>query len=1167
MATVFAVSFLPGQFDQRADSAIQCLKLLEPSAEPVLTSAKVYMLSGDLSDADVQKIKDWVINPVESHEVSLELPASLSVDIPDPAPVISIDGFTEMDADALDGLCSEFGLAMTPEDLAFCQAYFRDTGKRNPTVTEIKLLDTYWSDHCRHTTFLTELTSVEIEDEEIAQSHERYLELRTEVYGEDTDRPICLMDLALVGMKVLKKRGVLDNLEESEEINAASIRVAVKNAAGEDEPWLVMFKNETHNHPTEIEPFGGAATCLGGAIRDPLSGRSYVYQAMRITGAADPLKPISETRPGKLPQRQITRGAAAGYSSYGNQIGLATGLVHEHYHPGYEAKRMEVGAVIAAAPESWVRRDSPAAGDWIVLCGGRTGRDGIGGATGSSKAHTETALDNAAEVQKGNPPTERMLQRLFRNPEVTRLVKKCNDFGAGGISVAIGELADGLEVNLDVVPKKYEGLDGTELALSESQERMAVVIAKEDWQAFANAADAENLEAVHVATVTEEPRLKMRWRDQMLVDISREFLDSNGVRQQASAKIGEVESPFTTPAAAPEGDPLEALKAQLGDLNTCSQEGLADRFDSTIGAGSILHPFGGKYQVTPEHTMASLVPSLEGQTQTATLMSWGFDPYISQASPFHGAYAAVLESVARIVASGSDPASIRTSCQEYFQRLGKDPKNWGLPAAALLGALDAQIDFAAPSIGGKDSMSGTFEEIHVPPTLISFAVGITESAKVVSGTFADEEAFLYLLNVDKKPNGLPDVKKQKAAFDALYAAVGAGEVLAARSVEATGVATTAAIAAFGNGVGVELTETASQLFKNIPGAILVQTKAPSQALETASFDCVGKTVSGSIFSLDGKTVELSELFESWSPTLDSVFPKAPLHSDDGAVEIPEMAEWSPTAPSIGKIAKPRVLIPTFPGSNCEYDSAAAFREAGAESEIFVFRNYTPDALKESIDALAKRIADSQMIMLPGGFSSGDEPDGSAKFITAVFRNAQVSAATMSLLNDRDGLMLGICNGFQALIKLGLVPFGEICPYDEQSPTLTFNTIGRHISRYATTRIASTNSPWLSGLEIGDEHVVPFSHGEGRIVGPDTVMADLATKGQIATQYVDASGNPTMAYPENPNGSFWAAEGLLSPDGRILGKMGHSERKGANIGVNIPGAKDQGLFEAGVGYFQ
>ena len=1165
-STVFAVSFLPGQFDQRADSAVQCLKLLDPETQPVLTSAKVYILSGDLSEADVLKIKDWVINPVESHEVSLELPESLSVEIPDPDPVASLEGFTSMGATELQALCAEFGLAMTPEDLAFCQAYFRDTEQRNPTVTEIKLLDTYWSDHCRHTTFLTELTSVEIEDEEIAQAYERYLELRTEVYGEDTDRPICLMDLALVGMKVLKKRGVLDNLEESEEINAASIRVAVKTESGE-EPWLVMFKNETHNHPTEIEPFGGAATCLGGAIRDPLSGRSYVYQAMRITGASDPLRPISATRPGKLPQRQITRGAAAGYSSYGNQIGLATGLVHEHYHPGYEAKRMEVGAVIAAAPEPWVRRDSPAPGDWIVLCGGRTGRDGIGGATGSSKAHTETALDNAAEVQKGNPPTERMLQRLFRNPEVTRLVKKCNDFGAGGISVAIGELADGLEVDLNVVPKKYEGLDGTELALSESQERMAVVIAAEDWQAFADAADAENLEAVHVATVTKEPRLIMRWRDQVLVDISREFLDSNGVRQQASAKIGEVESPFITPTSALDGDAREVLKKQLADLNSCSQEGLADRFDSTIGAGSVLHPFGGKYQVTPEHTMASLVPSLEGQTKTSTLMSWGFDPYLSQESPFHGAYAAVLESVARVVASGGDPDSIRTSCQEYFQRLGKDPENWGLPTAALLGALDAQIDFAAPSIGGKDSMSGTFEDIHVPPTLISFAVGITDSDKVVSGTFADEEAYLYLLNVDKKPNGLPDVKKQRAAFASIYKAISDGEILAARSVEVSGVATTAAIAAFGNGVGVELTDTPSQLFKNIPGAILVQVKAPSKALESCGFDCVGRTVSTSTFSLDGASVALSELFESWSGTLDSVFPKAPLSVEDSAVEIPEMAEWSVKAPSIGGIAKPRVLIPTFPGSNCEYDSAAAFRKAGAEAEIFVFRNYTPTALKESIDALAQRIQESQMIMVPGGFSSGDEPDGSAKFITAVFRNAQVSEATMQLLKDRDGLMLGICNGFQALIKLGLVPFGEIRPYEEQSPTLTFNTIGRHISRYATTRIASTHSPWLTGVEVGDQHAIAFSHGEGRIVGSESVMADLASKGQIATQYVDASGHPTLAYPENPNGSFWAAEGLLSPDGRVFGKMGHSERKGKDIGVNIPGAKDQGLFEAGVRYFQ
>ncbi|MGB0370493.1 MAG: phosphoribosylformylglycinamidine synthase [Opitutales bacterium] len=1163
---VFAVSFLPGQFDQRADSAVQCLQLLDPSVQPRVNSAKIYVVSGEgLTEADIEQIKGWVINPVESHEVSLEMPESLQIAISDPEPVKALEGFVSRSLGELESMCQGLGLAMTSEDLAFCQKYFRDEEQRDPTITEIKLLDTYWSDHCRHTTFLTELTSVDIEDPEIAASYERYLKLRDEVYGPETTRPVCLMDLALIGMKALKKRGVLDNLEESEEINAASIRVKVKTESGE-EPWLIMFKNETHNHPTEIEPFGGAATCLGGAIRDPLSGRSYVYQAMRITGASDPLKSVSETRPGKLPQRQITQGAAAGYSSYGNQIGLATGLVHEHFHPGYEAKRMEVGAVIAAAPEPWVRRDSPAPGDWIVLCGGRTGRDGIGGATGSSKAHTETALENAAEVQKGNAPTERMLQRLFRNPEVTKLVKKCNDFGAGGISVAIGELADGLEVDLDIVPKKYEGLDGTELALSESQERMAVVIAKEDWDAFAQAADAENLEAVHVATVTEEKRLRMRWRDQVLVDISREFLDSNGVRQQSQAKIGTARSPFAGVAEPGSGSIFERLKSTLSDLNSCSQEGLADRFDSTIGAGSVLHPFGGKYQVTPEHTMAAKVPSLSGDTHTATLMSWGFDPEFSKASPYHGAYFAVLESVSRIVASGGDPDSIRTSCQEYFQRLGNDPENWGLPAAALLGALDAQMDYAAPSIGGKDSMSGSFQDLHVPPTLISFAVGIADAASVVSGTLAEESGVLYLLEVPKLANGLPEIDAQQAALKGLYQAIGRGEVLAARSIEKSGVAATVAVAAFGNGIGVKLKLDPSRAFETIPGAIMVQTSGLNEELEGVGFTKIGATQAEAVFEIGNESVSLSELHEPWSSTLDPIFSKTPGVEEESAIETPPAVEKALIKRSLPSIARPRVLIPTFPGTNCEYDSAAAFRKAGADADIFVFRNYTPTALNESIEELARRIEKAQMIMFPGGFSAGDEPDGSAKFITAIFRNERISAATMQLLQERDGLALGICNGFQALIKLGLVPFGEIRPNVEASPTLTFNTIGRHISRYCTTRIASINSPWLAGVEIDDEHAIPFSHGEGRIVGPESVLAELASNGQIATQYVDSAGSPTMAYPENPNGSMWAIEGLLSPDGRVFGKMGHSERLGPNVGKNIPGEKDQQLFHSGVQYF-
>ncbi|MEM9026180.1 MAG: phosphoribosylformylglycinamidine synthase, partial [Verrucomicrobiota bacterium] len=828
---------------------------------------------------------------------------------------------------------------------------------------------------------------------------------------------------------------------------------------------------------------------------------------------------------------------------------------------------MEVGAVIAAAPESWVRRASPEPGDWIILCGGRTGRDGIGGATGSSKAHTETALENAAEVQKGNAPTERMLQRLFRNPQVTQLVKKCNDFGAGGISVAIGELADGLEVDLNVVPKKYDGLDGTELALSESQERMAVVIDAGDWEAFAAAAAAENLEAVHVATVSTEARLRMRWRDQLLVDISREFLDSNGVRQQSSAKIARATSPFTEDSDTSEIPLLEKLKETLADLNTCSQEGLADRFDSTIGAGSVLHPFGGKYQATPEHTMAAKVPSLKGDAQTATLMSWGFDPYFSKASPYHGAYYAVIESISRVVATGANPASIRTSCQEYFQRLSAKPESWGLPAASLLGALDAQIDYAAPSIGGKDSMSGTFQDIHVPPTLISFAVGVADSEEVVSGTFAEKPGVLYLLNVAKQANGLPVVAAQTQALKSLYQIIGCGKVLAARSLENTGVATTAAIAAFGNGIGVNLTIEKTLLFKTIPGAILVQTENRVEELESSGFITIGQTTENAFFRAAGESITLSELFEPWSTTLNPIFPKSPSFRDNSAVEIPAPAQKPIHKRSIPALARPRVLIPTFPGTNCEYDSATAFRSAGAAPEIFVFRNHTPQALNESISELAKCIEQAQIIMLPGGFSAGDEPDGSAKFITSVFRNQQITDATMRLLKERDGLMIGICNGFQALIKLGLVPFGEICPNVEKSPTLTFNTIGRHISRYCRTRIASINTPWLSGLEIGDEHVIPFSHGEGRIVGPDPLLSNLAQAGQIATQYVDSTGHPTMAYPENPNGSLWAVEGLLSPDGRVFGKMGHSERIAPNIGKNIPDIKSQGIFKSGVSYFQ
>ena len=1151
----FAVAYLPGQFDQRADSAEQCLRLLAPGSNPTVATAQVYVLKGDdITSEDIQAAQRWIINPVDSHSVSFNLPDSLRVASPTPQPVVRLSEFLDADTTQVSNIASELGLAMRVEDLVFCQTYFREQEQRAPSITEIKLLDTYWSDHCRHTTFLTRLESVEIADPEVREAWNLYLSLRDEVYGPDTSRPISLMDMALIGMKALKKRGILNNLEESEEINAASIRVTVETDEG-PEPWLIMFKNETHNHPTEIEPFGGAATCLGGAIRDPLSGRAYVYQAMRITGSADPRTPIFQTRPGKLPQRQITRGAADGYSSYGNQIGLATGLIHEHYHPGYEAKRMEVGAVVAAAPEAWVRRESPTPGDIIVLIGGKTGRDGIGGATGSSKAHTETALDNAAEVQKGNPPTERLLQRLFRKPDVTGLIKKCNDFGAGGISVAIGELADGLIVHLDRVPKKYDGLDGTELAISESQERMAVVIAPEDWDAFRQAAELENLEAVHVADVTAEARLKMIWQGDTIVDISREFLDSNGVQQSARSRV--VRSPLSEPTRA--SLDIAGLRASLSELNTCSQAGLIEQFDSTIGSGAVLHPLGGRYQATPEHTMAALVPALGKDTQTATLMTWGFDPYQSAADPFKGAYDAVLASFARVVASGGHPASLRISCQEYFEKLGNDPVKWGHPTAALLGALKAQIDFGAPSIGGKDSMSGTFEELTVPPTLISFAVGIAHASEVTSGTLQASDGILYcfLPKIDATPVEILD------ACRALNGAISNDTVQSARALCRRHVLTELSIMAMGNHAGVQLDRATDAI--GPAGSFLVQTREPQPPLEHAGYIRIGTTSDSGILSWENQSIAVRDLVPDWTEPLEDTFPSQP-HASLESASTPSFSVKGAATRSPTRCARPRVIIPAFFGTNCEWDSARAFRKAGANPEVFLFRNFNSSVLQQSIAALADEIDQSQIIMLPGGFSSGDEPEGSAKFIATAFRNDRVADAVRRLLHERDGLILGICNGFQALIKLGLVPHGDIVSYTADSPTLTYNTLGRHISRYASTRIASTCSPWLQETKLGATHQIALSHGEGRVIGDPAFLAQLGKDGQIATQYAGVDGEAAQAFPDNPNGSSLAIEGLLSPDGRVFGKMGHSERIGDAVGINIPGEKDQGIFRSGVRYF-
>ena len=1164
-AAVFAVEFLPGQFDQRADSASECIQLISQGERPTVRSAKVYVLEGELSPADVDAVKHYVINPVEAREASLEPKQTLKANVPEPEPVEVLDGFLELSEAELQAFIDERGLAMDLADIKFCQEYFAGEG-RVPTITEIKMIDTYWSDHCRHTTFGTRLHHILTGDPRVKDAFARYEQMRRELGREQ--KPICLMDMGTIGAKYLKAKGILKNLDESEEINACTVKCKV-DVDGHDEDWLYLFKNETHNHPTEIEPFGGAATCIGGAIRDPLSGRSYVYQAMRVTGAADPTVPVSETLEGKLPQRKLVTTAAAGYSSYGNQIGLATGQVSELYHPGYVAKRMEIGAVVGATPASHVRRECPAPGDVIVLLGGRTGRDGIGGATGSSKAHNVESIEkDGAEVQKGNAPVERKLQRLFRREDACRLIKRCNDFGAGGVSVAIGELADGLHVDLDAVPKKYEGLDGTELAISESQERMAVALAPEDVDEFLGYAREENLEATPVATVTADPRLVMDWNGKTIVDVSREFLASNGAPKDQEVHVA-MPAEYVRDW---EGDTLaQKLHSLVTDLNVASNKGLSERFDSTIGAATVLMPFGGKTQLTPAMAMAAKLP-VDGETTTCSGMAWGFNPYLMEADQFTGAYISVVESVSRLVAAGFEHKGFYLTFQEYFEKLRDEPERWGKPMAAVLGALMAQVDLGIGSIGGKDSMSGSFEDLDVPPTLVSFATGLGHVGRVTSPEFksAGHKVIAIIPNYDA--DGItPLAKSLLAAYDVVEGLIGRGQALAVSTPGYGAVAESVFKMCVGNRIGIELEPafTTEALFCPAYGSFIVEVSDDAQlpVLEqgvTAAL--LGTTTEDYELNAAGETIDLAELQEAWEGAIESVFP---YRAEGPKVQKLDYRiaehEVSRPAPAI-HVAHPRVVIPVFPGTNCEYDTARAFRRAGADPSVLVINNLTPEAVAESTHELARRIRESQIVMIPGGFSGGDEPDGSAKFITAFFRAPEVTEAVRELLQSRDGLMLGICNGFQALIKLGLVPYGDIRPMDETCPTLTFNTIGRHQSRLVRTRVASDLSPWLSKCEVGDMHEIAISHGEGRFVASPELVAELAAKGQIATQYVGEDGEPAMSLDVNPNGSVLAIEGITSPDGRVLGKMGHTERSGEGLYKNVPGNKYQPLIEGGVAYF-
>ncbi|OCN03346.1 phosphoribosylformylglycinamidine synthase [Clostridium sp. W14A] len=1169
----FATEYLPGQYDQRADSAAQCVQLLTQGERPQVATAKLVAVKGELNSEALLKIENYLINPVESRLASMSKPETLDSEAKVPEDVVRVEGFTSWNDGRLFEYHRSMGFAMSREDLLFCRDYFRDAEKRDPSVTELRVIDTYWSDHCRHTTFLTRLNRITVERSALSAAIEdalaAYYHARDEVYGR-TDRPVSLMDMAVIGMKLLRKRGLIPDLDVSEEINACSIEVPV-TVDGKVQTWLVQFKNETHNHPTEIEPFGGAATCLGGAIRDPLSGRAYVYQAMRVTGSGDPRVPFEKTRKGKLPTRKITTGAAQGYSSYGNQIGLATGQVTELYDPGYVAKRMEIGAVIGASPKENVMRGVPAPGDVIVLLGGATGRDGCGGATGSSKAHTQQSIEVCgAEVQKGNPPTERKIQRLFRDPKVAQMIKRCNDFGAGGVSVAIGELADGLSIDLDKVPKKYEGLDGTELAISESQERMAVVLAPGDTEAFVSAAARENLVATVVAVVKEEPRLRMTWRGDKIVDIARSFLNTNGVTQNADALISAVDPKQNYRERVPAclaGLSLEqAFETNLSRLEVCGQKGLSERFDASIGAQTVLMPFAGTYQLTPEEGMVAGLP-VAGASDDATAMSYGFIPGISRFSPFHGAAYAVVESLSKLAALGADPLSARLTFQEYFERMTDDPKSWGKPTAALLGALSAQIGLGVPSIGGKDSMSGTFESISVPPTLVSFAVAMTKKSKTVSAAFQKAGSKVLLLPLPEDPETLlPNWQKLKAYYAAVVHLVRGGGVRSASVVKEGGAAAAVARMCFGNKIGFRFNPPVLSpqcLFAPASGAILVELDEETP-VQNLAFLTLGHTIEQPQVELGDTALGLDRLISAWSGTLDKIFPAAapgtPIR------DVPLCTERGAAAPSI-KTAKPRVFIPVFPGTNCEYDSARAFEKAGAVPEVLVVRNLTPNDIEETIERMAEAISRSQIIMIPGGFSGGDEPDGSGKFIATTFRNPRIAEAVEQMLTKRDGLMLGICNGFQALIKLGLVPYGRITAPSEHAPTLTFNSIGRHISRMVYTRVTSVKSPWFAGVNAGDVFAVPISHGEGRFVADEDVMSGLIANGQVATQYCTPDGVPSGASEWSPNGSVCAVEGITSPDGRILGKMSHSERMGENLYQNVPGKKDQKLFESGVNYFK
>ena len=1189
-ARVFSVEFLPGQFDQRADSAVQCVKFLNEEEEPVIRSATTYVIEGEVSNEEFEAIKHHCINPVDSREIGMEKPETLVAKFEEPADVAILDGFQDMPEAELKKRYDSLNLAMTFKDFLHIQNYFKSEEHRDPSMTEIRVLDTYWSDHCRHTTFSTELKNVAFTDgyyrEPIEDTYQKYLADRAEIFKGREDKFVCLMDLALMAMRKLKKEGKLDDQEESDEINACSIVVPVE-IDGKTEEWLVNFKNETHNHPTEIEPFGGAATCLGGAIRDPLSGRTYVYQAMRVTGAADPTVSVKETLNGKLPQKKLVREAAHGYSSYGNQIGLATGYVKEIYHPDYVAKRMEIGAVMGAAPRKDVKRMTSDPGDIIILLGGRTGRDGIGGATGSSKVHTEASIEVCgAEVQKGNAPTERKIQRMFRRPEVSRLIKKCNDFGAGGVSVAIGELADGLNIYLDKVPKKYAGLDGTEIAISESQERMAVVVDPKDVEEFLKYANEENLEAVEVAVVTESPRLVLIWRDKEIVNISRAFLDTNGAHQETDVKA-EIPSQenkyFTKPEVT---DVKEKWLSMLADLNCCSQKGLVEMFDSSIGAGSVLMPYGGKYQLTETQAMVAKLPVLEGKTDTVTMMSYGFDPYLSSWSPYHGAIYAVIESVSRIVAGGGDFSKIRFTFQEYFRRMTEDPARWSQPFLALLGAYDAQLGFGLPSIGGKDSMSGTFNEIDVPPTLVSFAVDVASDKTMITPELKKAGNKLVLLKIERDAYDLPDYEKIIDQYHKFFEDVKAGRIVSAYALDGNGLAAALSKMAFGNHKGVKIDAQVAKedLFAADFGSIVAEVPADKVAELTIAGVVVGEVEDDAVLSYGDVKVTMEEALTAWKGTLEKVFKTVSgAEKNDGpapeSIEAQQAADGGTIdengcyhAGSIyvckHKVAKPRVFIPVFPGTNCEYDSTKAFERAGAEVDVKVFKNLTAEDIRDSVNIFAKAIDQAQIIMFPGGFSAGDEPDGSAKFFATAFQNAKMKEAVTRLLEERDGLALGICNGFQALIKLGLVPYGKITGQTPDSPTLTYNTIGRHISKMVYTKVVTNKSPWLAQAELGATYCSPASHGEGRFVASEEWIKKLYENGQIATRYVDADGNVQLNDEEwNVNGSYYAIEGITSPDGRVLGKMAHAERRGDSVAINIFGEQDMKIFESGVAYFK